>query len=82
MLTLKLADVRSELKAKVESPLPYSWPPGGGLGIYTGRDQQSIFRVLNFENLYFLGTGQSCCIFWGCRINAVFLSVLYLQRYF
>ena len=38
--------------------------------------------VLNFENLYFLGTGQRCCIFLSCQINAVFLSVLCLQRYF
>ena len=24
-----------------------------------------LFWVLNFENLYFLVTAQSCCIFWG-----------------
>ena len=29
---------------------------GDRLGIYTDRDQRSIFWVLNFENLYFLGT--------------------------
>ena len=47
--------------------------PGGGLGIFTDRDQRSnFFLVLNFENLYFLGTGHSCYIFWGCQINAVF----------
>ena len=23
-----------------------------------------VFRVLNFENLYSLGTGHSCCTFW------------------
>ena len=29
---------------------------GGGLGIYTDRDQRSIFGGgLNFENLYFFG---------------------------
>ena len=37
--------------------------PGGGLGIFTDRDQRSIFWVLNFEYLHFLGTGHSCCIF-------------------
>ena len=25
-----------------------------------------FFWVLNFENLYFLGTAQSCCIFFVC----------------
>ena len=66
--------------------------PGGGLGIYTDRDQRSIFWVLNFENLYFFGywskllyffgLSNKCCIFLGCQINAVFLSVLCIQRYF
>ena len=28
---------------------------GGGLGIFTDRDQQSIFWVFNFENLSFAG---------------------------
>ena len=41
----------------------------------TDRNQQSIFWVLNFENLYFWGTGHSCCIFWGCQIDAVFLNI-------
>ena len=31
--------------------------PGGGLSIFTARDQLNIFWVLNFENLYFFG----CC---------------------
>ena len=54
--------------------------PGGELDIYTDRDQGVFFWVLNFENLY--GTGHSCCIFLSSQINAVFLSVLCLQRYF
>ena len=32
--------------------------------IYTDRDQQSIFWVLNLENLNCLGTGHSCYIFF------------------
>ena len=36
-----------------------------GLYIFTYRDQRSILGVLNFDNLYFFGTGQSCCIFGG-----------------
>ena len=39
---------------------------GGGLGVFTDRDKRSIFWVLNFKNLYFLGTGHSSCIFLGC----------------
>ena len=34
-----------------------------------------FFWVLNNENLYFWGTGHGCCIFLGCQIDAVFLSV-------
>ena len=42
-----------------------------------------LFWVLNFENLYFVGTGQSCCIFFrGFQTNAVFLSVLHFRLYF
>ena len=41
-----------------------------------------FFWVLNFETLYFLGTGHSCCIFLSSQINALFLSVLCLQWYF
>ena len=40
--------------------------PGGGLGIYTDRDQRSIFGGFEFRKSVFLGgTGQSCCIFFG-----------------
>ena len=45
----------------------FSLVPRGGLGIFTDRDQRSIFWVLNLENLYFLGTARSCCIFWIIR---------------
>ena len=34
-----------------ESPEVSRFPPGGGLGIFTDRDQRSILGVLNFENL-------------------------------
>ena len=48
---------------------------GGGLDIFTDRDQQSIFLGagrLNFENLYFWGTGHSCCIFGVFKYFKVF----------
>ena len=49
--------------------------PGARLGIYTDRDQRSIFGVLNFENRYFFWDIASIsCIF---LVNAVFLSVSY-----
>ena len=39
--------------------------PGGGLGIFTDRDQRSIFGVLNFKNLYFFGfCSQLLYLFW------------------
>ena len=39
-------------------------PPGGGLGIFIDKDQRECFLGSDiFENLYFLGTGHSCCIF-------------------
>ena len=37
------------------------------------------FEVRKF--VFLLGTGHSCCIFWGCQISAVFLSVLCFQQY-
>ena len=40
---------------------------GGGLGIFTDRDQRSIFLGFEFgESVFFLGTGHSCCISLGC----------------
>ena len=33
----------------------YIFISGGGFGVFTDRDQRSIFWVLNFENLYFFG---------------------------
>ena len=53
------------------------FPGGGRPGIYTGRDQRSMFGKFEFRKSVFLeGTGHSCCIFLGSQINAVFLSVL------
>ena len=37
---------------------------GGGLGIFTGRDQRSIFGGFEFRNLYFLGT-VTTAVFFG-----------------
>ena len=48
--------------------------PGGGLGT----DLQSIYWVLNFENLYmFLGTSHSCCIFWVVK-QMLYFYVFYV----
>ena len=49
------------------SPLPslFFGPGGGGeFGIFTDRDQRSIFWVLNFENLYFFGYWSQLLYFW------------------
>ena len=54
----------------------------GGFGIFSNRDQRSIFWVLNFQNLYFLGTSQSSRMFGVIKKYAVFLSVLYFLQYF
>ena len=41
--------------------------PGGGLGIFTDRDQRSIFWGYEFRKSVFWGdTGHSCCTFLGC----------------
>ena len=40
--------------------------PGGGLSIFTYRDQRSIFWVLNFQNLHF---------FWVLTAATVFFYV-------
>ena len=57
--------------------------PEGGLCIYTDRDQQSIFWGFEFQtSAFFLGYWSKLLYFLGCQINAVFLSVLCLQRYF
>ena len=42
--------------------------PGGGLGIFTDRNQQSIFLGFEFRKSLFLrGTAHNCCIFWAVR---------------
>ena len=38
--------------------------PGSGLGIFTDRDQRSIFDGFKFRKSVFLGAGHWCCIFW------------------
>ena len=54
--------------------------PGDGLGIFTDRDQRSIFCVLHFENLYFLVTGHSSCIFFF--LGGGLLNKRYIFRVF
>ena len=44
--------------------------------------REVFFWVLNFENLYFLGYRSKSLYFLGYQINAVFLRLLCLQRYF
>ena len=63
--------------------------PRGGLDILTDRDQRSIFFFwgggggLDFENVYFFGTGRSRCIFFGklnkcCLLKCfIFLTVFF-----
>ena len=46
--------------------------PGGGFGVFTDRDQRSIFRVLNFEDLYFLESLNKSCILKCFIISKVF----------
>ena len=55
------------------------WFPGVRLGIFTDRDQQSIFWGLEFENLFFQ---VRCCILGVLKINAVLFVVLHFQQYF
>ena len=48
--------------------LPRYYMPRGGLGIFTDRDQRSIFGAFEFrKSVFFLGTGHSCCISWVVR---------------
>ena len=57
--------------------------PGGGLGIYTDRDQRSILFGFEFrKSVFFWVLVKAAVFFGGFQINAVFLSVLCLQRYF
>ena len=48
--------------------------PGGGFGAFTDTDQRSIFRVLNFENLYFFGLLNKSCILKCLTLSKVFLG--------
>ena len=57
--------------------------PGGGLSIHTDRDQRSTVLGFEFRKSVFFGYWSKLLYFFGgCQINAVFLSVLCLQRYF
>ena len=57
--------------------------PGGGLGIFTDRDQRSIFGVLNFENLYFFGYCSQLLYFWGLLNNCcIFKCFIFLTVFF
>ena len=51
--------------------------PGGGLDIFTDRDQQSIFVSFEFRKSAFFWVLLAAAVFFGCQINAVFLSVSY-----
>ena len=37
--------------------------PGGGLGIFTDRDQRNILLAFESRMSIFLGTGHRCCTF-------------------
>ena len=56
--------------------------PGGGFGIFTDRDQRSIFWVLNFQNLYFLGLLNKSCILKCFVLSKVFLGPVLFTRCF
>ena len=55
--------------------------PGGGLGRFTDRDQRSILGF-EFQNLYFLGTAQSCCIFSLLDKCCIFKCFIFLTVFF
>ena len=57
-------------------------PRGWTWHIYRQGSVEYFWRFLMSKICILLGAGQSCCIFLGCQINVVFLSVLCLQRYF
>ena len=47
--------------------------PGGGLGIYTDRDQRSIFLGFEFrKSVFFWALVKAAVFFGGCQINTVF----------
>ena len=53
--------------------------PGGGLGIFTNRDQQSIFLGFEFQKFVFFCTQLTAAVFFGlldkCCIFKCFISV-------
>ena len=54
---------------------------GDGLGIFTNGDQRCILGALNFENLYFVWTGDNCRL-WGLANKYCIFGCLYFQKYF
>ena len=66
--------------------------PGGGLAIFAGRDQWSIFLGFELRKfvffgywsqlLYFLGFLKKCCIFKSLIFFTVFLGPILFTRYF
>ena len=77
--------VNSEYRLSLNQILPckqHSVCPGGGLGIFTDRDQRCSFGVSNLKNLYFLGTAHSCGIFWGLLDKCCIFKCFIFQQYF
>ena len=56
--------------------------PGGGIGVFTDRDQRGNFWVLNFENLYFFGLLNKSCILKCFILSKVFLGPVLFTRCF
>ena len=57
--------------------------PEGGLGIFTDRDQRSIFWGFEFRKSVFFWVLLTAAVFFGIvRKNAVFLSVSYFNSIF
>ena len=51
-------------------------------GVFTDKDQRSIFWVSNFENLYFLGLFNRSCILKCFVLSKVFLGPVLFTRCF
>ena len=54
--------------------ISFTSTPGGGFCVVTERDQRSIFRVLNFENLYFFWLLNKSCILKRFILSKVFFN--------
>ena len=61
---------------------------GGGLSVFTDRDQRSIFTGFEFRKSVFLGgTGNSCCILFGslnecCTLKGFEFSTVFLCQFY